>query len=252
MRKKDQVDTSTKEVSGGKRLISAIAFLLFGVAVVSTVGFTLHSVSADSQKKSYATVNGTVVVNGATLKHAFVTESVFPDDMTARDHHVNRTNSHPWPFYTQEHIVLPAHALVTMTLKVYDSGERLNHNYFAKVVGTVNNEMTVDGVSTSALAPDGVQHTFTLHGLPTSTQDPLFVNVPLPRVEQDDKGNNIPTKDPVTNNEGHTVVFSFVTGGAGEYVWNCEYPCGDGTYAKFGAVMGQNGYMSGKVSVVNG
>ena len=242
MRKKDRVETSTQEVSGGKRMISAVAFLIFGVAVVATVGFTLHSVSADSQKKSYATVNGTTVVNGATLKHAFVSESVFPDDQTARDNHVNRTNSHPWPFYTDEHLVLPAHALVTMTLKVYDGGEQLNTNYFAKVIGTADGTMSVDGKQVSSLPPDGVQHTFTLHGLPTSTQDPLFVNVPLPKM----------TDDEMSKNQYHTVVFSFVTGGAGEYVWNCEYPCGDGTYAKFGAVMGQNGYMSGKVSVVNG
>ena len=129
------METPTQsEVSGGKRLVSAIAFLVLGVAVVSTVGFTLHSVSADSQKKSYATVNGTADVNGATLKHAFVSESVFPDDATARANHVNRTNTHPWPFYTEEHLVLPAHSLVTMTLKVYDGGEKLNTNYFAKVL----------------------------------------------------------------------------------------------------------------------
>lgn len=243
MRKKDNVETSTQnEVSGGKRLISAVAFLFLGVAVVSTVGFTLHSVSADSQKKAYATVNGTATVNGQTLKHAFISESVFPDDTSGRANGVNRNNSHPWPFYTEEHLVLPAHSLITMTLKVYDGGEQLNHNYFAKVVGTVDNMMTVDGQQVSSLEPTKVQHTFTLHGIPTSTQDPLFVNVPLPKVEDAD----------MEKNGSHLVVFSFVTGGAGDYVWNCEYPCGDGTYAKFGAVMGQNGYMSGKVSVVNG
>jgi len=251
--KEGMVETATHdEVSRGKSLVSAIAFLLFGVAVVAGVGFTLHSVSKDSQKKMYATVNGTATVDGKVLPHAFINESVWPDDQTARDNGVNRTNTHPWPFYTEEHLVLPAHSLVTMTLKVYDSGEHLNTNYFAKVVGTVGGAMTVDGQPVSSLLPTEVQHTFTLHGLPTSSQDPLFVNVPLPRVQADDKGNNIPTHDPGTKNMGHTVVFSFVTGSAGEYVWNCEYPCGDGTYANFGAVMGQNGYMSGKVSVVNG
>ena len=44
--------------------------------------------------------------------------------------------------------------------------------------------------------------------------------------------------------------FSFYTGSKGEYVWNCEFPCGDGTYAKFGAAMSKYGYMSGKVTVV--
>jgi hypothetical protein len=138
-----------------------------------------------------------------------------------------------------------------MTLHVYDSGENLNNAYFANVVGTVGNQMTLDGQPVGSLAPTEVEHTFTLHGLPTSSQDSLFVNVPLPKVDTDSQGNNLPTKDPVTHMEGHTVVFSFVTGSTGEYAWNCEYPCGDGTFAKFGAVMGSVGYMSGKVSVVN-
>jgi hypothetical protein len=241
--KEGMVETTTHdEVSRGKPLVSAIAFLLFGVAVVAGVGFTLHSVSKDSQKKSYASVNGTVTVDGKVLPHAFINQSVFPDDASARANHVNRTNTHPWPFYTESHLVLPAHSLVTMTLRGYEGGESLNHNYFAKVVGTVDGTMMVDGQQVTSLKPTEVQHTFTLHGLPTSTQEPLFVNVPLPKVEDAD----------MEKNGSHLVVFSFVTGGAGEYVWNCEYPCGDGTYAKFGAVMGQNGYMSGKVSVVNG
>lgn len=248
------METSTqKEVSGGKRLTSAIAFLIFGVAVVSAVGFTLHKVSADPQSKIYASVNGTINYNGQSLKHAFITEGVYGDPIASKAHGASGGSHLNWPSYgPSTHMVLPAHAYVTMTLHVYDSGEKLNHNYFARVIGTTDNSATFDGVSASSILPTEVQHTFTLHGLPTSTQDPLFVNIPLPRVVADDKGNNIPTKDAGTNNTGHTVVFSFVTGSAGEYVWNCEYPCGDGTYAKFGAVMGSTGYMSGKVSVVNG
>jgi hypothetical protein len=45
------------------------------------------------------------------------------------------------------------------------------------------------------------------------------------------------------------VTFSFVTGGKGEYVWNCEFPCGDGYYAKFGGPMATRGYMSGTFTV---
>ena len=231
------------EVTGSKRLLSALTFLALGVMVVAGVGFALHSASKSPQAKMYATVNGTQDVAGyGTLKHAFISESVWPDSETAVKNGSVGDRKHPWPFYgPANHLVLPAHALITMTLKVYDGGEQLNHDYFAKVIGTVGNSMMVDGQPVSQLAPDGVQHTFTLHGLPTSTQDPLFVNVPLPKMSDAE----------MTANKFHTVEFSFVTGGAGEYVWNCEYPCGDGTYAKFGAVMGAQGYMSGKVSVVN-
>ena len=56
--------------------------------------------------------------------------------------------------------------------------------------------------------------------------------------------------DPTILPKGHVVTFSFVTGSKGEYVWNCEYPCGDGTYGKFGNAMSAYGYMSGKVSVI--
>ena len=207
------METAThNEVSGGKRLASAIAFLFLGVAVVATVGFTLHSVSKESQPKTYATVNGTVTVDGKELPHAFISESVFPDDASARANNVNRTNTHPWPFYTDTHLVLPAHSVVTMTLKVYDGGEELNTNYFGKVVGTIDNMITVDGQQVSSLPPTEIQHTFTLHGLPTSTQEPLFVNVPLPKVQDAD----------MEKNGSHLVVFSFVTGGAGEYVWKGE------------------------------
>jgi hypothetical protein len=246
------MSTTPKEVSGAKRFISAFLFVTLGVAVVAGVGFTLHRASADPQKKAYATVNGTMDYNGKTLKHAYITEGVYGDSVSSGGHGKNGGSHASWPSYgPSTHLVLPAHSYITMTLHVYDSGEDLNNPYFANVVGTVDNTILVDGNQVSRLEPTDVQHTFTLRGLPTTSQDPLFVNVPLPRVVTDENDNNLPTKDPATKNQGHTVVFSFVTGGAGEYTWNCEYPCGDGTFAKFGAVMGAEGYMSGKVSVVN-
>ena len=235
-------EETTGEVAGGKRVFSAITFLALGIMVVVGVGFTLHNASKSPQAIMTATIDGTADVPGyGTLKHAFINENVYPDQETAINVGAKPDRKHEWPFYgPSNHFVVPAHSLVTMTLKVYDGGEQLNSNFFAKVIGTVGNSMMVDGNEVTSLPPDGVQHTFTLHGLPTTKQDPLFVNVPLPIADPD-------------NNPGsfHTVVFSFVTGGAGEYVWNCEYPCGDGTYAKFGAAMSAQGYMSGKVSVVN-
>jgi len=233
-----------------KRAASAILSTLLGIAVVGTVGITLHTLSADPSGKLVATKEAdTITVDGKNYPKASVTMGVYPDSATAVKNGSKPTKKDYVQYGPSNHVVLPAHTYVTMTLHVYDSGEKLNNPYFGKVVGTIGGTINIDGVDVSSVAPDAVQHTFTLHGLPTSSQDPLFVNVPLPHVAVNDKDEVIPTNDPGTKNEGHTVVFSFITGGKGEYVFNCEYPCGDGTYAKFGAAMSAYGYMSGKVTV---
>ena len=258
--------TTGTSMTGTKRTISAIASVVLGIAVVGAVCFTLHKVSADPQKKLYATTNGTVQTSQGVLPHQFISLGVYADPCNAGAHGAatpGATNcgSHPsWPSYgPATHLVLKPHSYVTITLTVYDSGENLNNAYFGKVIGTVDaagsvsNTATYDGVAQTALAPTDVEHTFTLHGLPTSTQDPLFVNVPLPKntdAEMADYNKKYSDSyDHTILNKGHVVTFSFITGGKGEYVWNCEYPCGDGTYRGFGAVMGQVGYMAGKVSV---
>jgi plastocyanin len=236
--------------SSSKRLISALVFVVLGVAVVSSVGLTLHKLSADPQKPLYATKSSQdIVVDGKSYPKATIELGVYPDKETAAKHGY-AANRHDYVQYgPSSHLILPAHTYVTMTIKAYDSGEQLNNPYFGKVVGTVGGTMNVDGTDVTSIPSDNVQHTFTLHGIPSSSQDPLFVNIPLPQVKTNEKGDPIPTDDPATKGEGHTVTFSFITGGAGEYVWNCEYPCGDGSYAKFGAAMSAYGYMSGKVTV---
>jgi hypothetical protein len=239
-----------------KRTASALVGTLLGVVVVAAVGYTLHAFSKDPSGKLYATKSSDMAtVNGKSYPKASIELGVYPDDGTRQDLKASQIGGAPkesnWPHYgPSTHLVLPAHTYVTVTIRAYDSGLELNNPYFGRVVGTVGGTMTVDGQQVNMLDSKQVEHTFTLHGLPTSTQDPLFVNVPLPLVAQDDKGNNIPTKDPGTNFKGHTVTFSFLTGSKGEYVWNCEYPCGDGTYGAFGNVMSKYGYMSGKVSVI--
>jgi hypothetical protein len=91
--------------------------------------------------------------------------------------------------------------------------------------------------------PAHVGHTFTIHAAPTA-QDPLFVSAPLPAV---------PDEAPIVKGtlypKPHVVRFSFMTKGPGKYVWNCEFPCGDGFYAKFGGPMATRGYMSGTLTV---
>ncbi len=244
----------TKNQSRSQSILAGLATITLGVLAVFGVGVVLHHSSLDPQPKEYATVSGTIVApDGKTYPHAFITDGVYPDPINSKAHGNCATcdGGHPtWPSYGPfTHFVLPAHTYVTVTLTVYDSGASLNTPYFASVVGAVGGTATYDGVAKSNIDSTAVEHTWTLHGLPTSTQDSLFVNVPLPKnTDAEMKAYNAdPTKLPV----GHKVVFSFITGGKGEYVWNCEYPCGDTTYQGFGAVMGSaTGYMSGKVSVI--
>jgi uncharacterized protein (DUF2141 family) len=247
---------ASSTMTASKRLASALIGTLLGVVVMAGVGITLHSHSKDPNGILKATeTSETIDINGKTYKKATIELGVYADNAQEKEAPEEvrvasgKLNKQDWVHYgPASHLVLPANSYITMTIRSYDGGEELNNPYFGKVIGTVGGTMNVDGKDITELPFDKVQHTWTLHGLPTSTQDPLFVNVPLLKVEEDDKG-FVPTLDPGTNKLGHTVTFSFLTKGPGEYVWNCQFPCGDGTYKKFGAAMSTYGYMSGKVTV---
>jgi hypothetical protein len=216
--------------------------VLGGVAVVALTGAFLSHSSAQAGALS-ATVNGTAQTPQGQLPHAFLNLSTYPD--SAQGVHGSDGGAHPdWVTYgPTSNLRVPAHSLVTVTIKQYDSGDTITNPYFAKVHGTVDGTMTVDGKVETETDADSVGHTFTLHAAPTN-QDPLFVSVPLP-AEADDApvaaGSDYPSP--------HVVTFSFITGGKGDYVWNCEFPCGDGFYAKFGGPMSTRGYMSGTLTV---
>lgn len=213
-----------------------------GVAVVALTGMVLHQPGPNASPLS-AVVNGAAQTPQGTLPHAFLNLASYPDSMAGE--HGKSGGAHPdWVSYgpsTDLHV--PAHALVTMTISQYDSGGTITNPYFSEVHGTVDGTMTVNGKTQTKTSADAVGHTFTIHAAPTN-QDPLFVSVPLPA--QSDDAVNAPGSDypaPIV------VTFSFVTGGAGKYVWNCEFPCGDGYYAKFGGPMSTRGYMSGSFTV---
>ena len=241
------ITTATGATNGARKALGGLLFVLVGVGVVAGVGLYLHSASADPQPALIATPLGTTDTPQGKMNSASIELSVFPDSASSNNVQ-NANGSHPGyvTYGPSTHLVLPAHSLIKMTIKGYDGGEKLNNAYFARVVGTIDGTMMLNGKSVKTLADNQVQHTFTLRGLPTSTQDPLFVNIPLmiqpeeAMAKFDDSG-TLPTRN--------VMKFSFYTKGPGEYVWNCEYPCGDGTYAKFGAAMSKYGFMSGKVSV---
>lgn len=226
-----------------RRTVVGLAVTLGGGAAVLTLAAFGLSHKGPNATPLAASVVGTAATPQGTLKHATLQLDTYPDSMAGE--HGASGGAHPdWVSYgPSTNLHVPAHALVTVTIRQYDSGDVITNPYFAKVHGTVGGTMTVDGKKVTETNPDSVGHTFTIHAAPTN-QDPLFVSVPLPAVADNApvvKGTNYPAP--------HVVVFSFITHGPGEYVWNCEFPCGDGYYAKFGGPMSTRGYMSGTLTV---
>jgi heme/copper-type cytochrome/quinol oxidase subunit 2 len=134
-----------------------------------------------------------------------------------------------WPAYAPNKLVVPANSLVTVTIRDYDLGDTpLPHGSpFTTVLGTVNGMAMVDGQPYASLAPEKVAHTFTI--------PQLHINVPLPG-------------DAPKGARYDTVTFTFHTGKAGSYTFQCLDPCGTGSNG-FEGPMVTRGYMIGTLSV---
>lgn len=225
-------------------VIGSVATVLVGAGGVAITGLILSSAGSQAAPLS-ATVHGTAQTSqGSSLPHAFLKLDTYPD--SAQGVHGKDGGAHPdWVTYgPTSALKVPAHALVTVTIDQYDSGGTITNPFFATVRGTVGGTETVNGKTVSKVDPNKIGHTFTLHAFP-SNQDPLFVSVPLPALPD--------SAQPAAGAlyaKPNVVTFSFITGGKGNYVWNCEYPCGDGFYASFGGPMSTRGYMSGTLTVV--
>lgn len=141
---------------------------------------------------------------------------------------MSRPGTNSGPAYYPADFTLPAHTRVTVTIVNQDPGDTAlpTGSPFSSVTGTAGNLATVDGVPYSALADEKVAHTFTIPA--------LGLNVPIPG-------------DAPAGHQDITVSFSFVTGKAGTYMWQCFDPCGGG--AGWDAPMGMMGYMMGTLTV---
>jgi hypothetical protein len=222
--------------------VGAAVAVVTGAAVVAVTGFILSTAGAEANSLS-ATVKGTAQTSQGLLPHAFLHLDTYPD--SEQGVHGKDGGAHPdWVTYgPSSQLRVPAHSLVTVTIDQYDTGDVITNPYFASVRGTVGGTEIVNGKTVTKIDANSVGHTFTLHAAPTN-QDPLFVSVPLPALPD--------SAVPVGNAEypkPNVVTFSFITGGRGDYVWNCEFPCGDAYYASFGGPMSTRGYMSGSLTV---
>jgi hypothetical protein len=231
-----------------KRFLVALVSVLIGAGVVAGVAYFAHATSGEPPLL-VAEPAGTVDTPEGPVNAANLELYVYPNNSDAVPGPTEGVNalyaSQGWPFYwPSTTLQVPANSLVTVTIYQYDSGGKVFNPFWAKVHGTVDGTMTVNGKTVTEVDPTKVAHTFTVHQYPESGQPYLFVSVPLP----DLGGNEVGNANPYVDNPKE-VTFTFRTGAPGTYVWNCEFPCGD-QYQEFGGPMQQRGWMSGTLEVV--
>ena len=135
---------------------------------------------------------------------------------------------------------LPTDAIVHVTWFNFDGASGLRNPFFSRVQGVDGGTMTVDGKTLEALPPDDASHTFAV---------PAFgVVVPVAPVADDAK--NACDYAPCAMSMAHrTITFTFHTGKAGHYRWQCFVPCAAGWIYGFGGPMQTIGYMDGFLDV---
>jgi hypothetical protein len=133
-----------------------------------------------------------------------------------------------WPAYiASSPLTVPANRVITVTIRNFDLGDAAlaNGSPLAKVQGTLGGAATFDGRPYTALDSTKVAHTFTI--------PQLGLNVPIPGDAPDHTGYL-------------TVTFSFRTGRAGTYTFECFAPCGTGS--GFDGPMASMAYMKGTLT----
>jgi len=236
-----------------KRALVAIATVLLGVLVV---GGSVVALSWFDREPAYleATPAGTMQTPKGVLPHATLELEILPNTSAQYPGPAGGANvlienngveqDEGWPFYwPSTSIKLPAHTAVTVTIKQYDGSSPPWNPFWAQVHGTVGGTATYNGKELAEIDSNDLAHTFTIHQYPQSGQENFFLSVPMLAVPDNAKNeaNGYPAPQVIT--------FTFITPGPGQYVWNCEDPCGD-SYQNFGGVMQARGWMSGRILVV--
>jgi len=255
-----------------RKLFGALGTVIIGIAVIAGIGTYVAAAKNDTGITQATPAGLYTAPDGKSYPQVSLNLNVYPNSAFG-GHHGAGGGAHPdWVSYalggpngeiladakTGTNFQVPPHTAVTITIFQYDSGEVLNNDFFAHVRGTVDGTAKfVKSFDTKAKAnaspetiitnipADMVGHTFTLHGM-SDGKDQLFVSVPLMMSIDEEVGvaEEGGTESGYVQHPTKTT-FTFITGDEGEYVWNCEFPCGDGTIARFGNAMSAMGYMSG-------
>jgi len=136
---------------------------------------------------------------------------------------------------------LPANTLVHVTIYNFDGKSGLRNPFLAQARGLVGGTFGIDGKPTTVINPDDASHTFAIPDL----------GVIVPVMGVDDNAKNQCDYAPCAMSNAHeTITFTFRTGKAGHYRWQCFVPCAAGFVYGFGGPMQTVGYMDGYVDVV--
>ena len=236
-----------------KRLVFTVVTVLIGVLVVGG-SIAAISVAQEEPATLAATPAGTIDTPQGTMPHATLELEIYPNTSSEYPGPAGFANqqianngvlqSQGYPFYwPSTSLQLPANTVVTITLKNYDGASTPWNGFWGKVHGTLDGTASYNGKASNEIPLAQVAHTFTIHQYPQAGQDNVFLSVPMLAVPSNAKNeaNGYPAPQ--------VIQFSFLTPGPGQYVWNCEDPCGD-SYQNFGGVMQQRGWMSGTIEVV--
>jgi len=190
---------------------------------------------------------GSIQRTAPAVKEAAVSLSTFPDSYVCHGADGGPGGgAHPeWVTYCPStNLRVPAHAMVTFTIKQYDTGDRVP-NPFGQIRGVVGGVVYVNGQSVREINPADVAHTFTVRPSPGEQGLPT-INVPLPGVSE-----AAPNTELIAGHhypKPNVVVFRLRTGAPGKYLWNCNMPCGGGKNG-LGPPMFTPGYMAGTLTV---
>jgi len=237
-----------------RKYLGMVGFLVVVAAIVSGVAVALNYFAFIPAPYHAVQTGDGVTVNEDVFPFAPCTDPDFVNGTNGMTAHPEYAQCRPntstqYVLYSQPEIVVPAHTKVTMILSNYDSTSALINNYFITPQGIDSGSLTVNGKAMSSIDPTVVSHTFVIHSIVTNkSQDSnaqpwLYVGVPLTGEPDSAKTDaaGMPFQPIVTE-------FTFTTGAAGHYVWQCFVPCGTG-FSGFGGPMGTDGYMNGTFTV---
>ena len=243
------------------RLVAALTTLVLGAGLIVGISAFLANSGNDTGEVAATPAGEYTAPDGKTYPNYTLSLNTYPNSLFG-GHHCAGGGAHPdWVSYglggpngeilsdakTGTNFVVPPHSAVTITIYQYDSGETLNNDFFAHIIGTVDGSATFvqrwdtkaktnasPEMKITSIPHDAVGHTWTLHSV-TKGKDRVFVSVPL-MLANDDEVTAAEEAGGYTQFPTKTT-FTFITGDEGEYIWNCEFPCGDGTVARFGNAM---------------